>query len=59
MLTNSDNFKELVVSSGDLEFSNQIHLEKVVSPNGWSLYDPYDYWIKNYDELRKLHNLQI
>ena len=51
VLTNPDYFKELIVSSGDLEFSNKIHLEKVVSPNGWSLYDPYDYWIKNYDEL--------
>ena len=58
-LANPDNFKELIVSSGDLEFSNKIYLEKVVSPNGWSMYDPYDYWVQNYDELIDLHNLQI
>ena len=58
-LNKSDYFKELIVSSGDLEYSNEIHLEKVVSPNGWSLYDPYDYWVQNYDELIDLHNQQI
>jgi len=54
ILINPIYLRELINSSNNLEYNKEMFIDKIVSPNGWILFNPYDYWVKNYDKLVQL-----
>ena len=54
ILTNPIYLRELINCSYNLEYNNEMFIDKIVSPNGWILFNPYDYLVKNYDKLVQL-----
>ena len=54
ILINPVYLKQLINSCCNLEYNKAMFIDKIVSPNGWILFNPYDYWVKNYDKLVEL-----
>ena len=54
ILMNPIYLKQLINSCYNLEYNKEMFIDKIVSPNGWILFNPYDYWVKNYDKLVQL-----
>ena len=54
ILINPVYLKQLINSCYNLEYNKSMFIDKIVSPNGWILFNPYDYWVKNYDKLVQL-----
>ena len=54
ILINPVYLRELINSVNNLEYNKDMFIDKIVSPNGWILFNPYDYWVKNYDKLVQL-----